>query len=188
MSIRILADARERVRSGWRQGGVAQDASGHTVPPSSPDACRWSVLGALLASRNGNGVSELAGAVRSLHSCVGESALEVWNDRPWRTQQEVVVALERAMGRVTNGRKAAPSADEDLSGYWLSTCEGFRVESNDGRVGIVEEIRFSPNRRPEALAVRTGLFRTRLLLVPIDDVREVTPRTKRVLVRSPAIR
>ena len=92
------------------------------------------------------------------------------------------------MGGVTNGRKAAPSADGDLSGYWLSTCEGFRVESNDGRVGIVEEIRFSPNGQPEALAVRTGLFRTRLVLVPIDDVQDVTPRTKRVLVRSPATR
>ena len=78
------------------------------------------------------------------------------------------------MGGVTNGRKAAPSADGDLSGYWLSTCEGFRVESNDGRVGIVEEIRFSPNGQPEALAVRTGLFRTRLVLF-----RSTTSKTSR---------
>ncbi|HEU4450949.1 MAG TPA: hypothetical protein VFR63_13345 [Gaiellaceae bacterium] len=186
MSIPLLAEARERVLAGWCQGAVARDESGHPVLPSSSDARRWSILGALLASRNGGGVAGVAGAVSSLHSSIDEAALEVWNDRPGRTQQEVVAAFEQALERVEGGGEEEPSGNGDLSAYWLSTCEGFRVDLHDGRVGIVEEVRLSPASRPEALAVRTGLFRTRLLLVPVDDVDEVVPRRKRVLLRSAA--
>lgn len=55
-----------------------------------------------------------------------------------------------------------PAIDDDGQAYWLRTCEGFRVDSKDGRIGVVEEIRFSSEKQPEALGVRTGLFRTRL--------------------------
>ena len=180
--IQIIAEARQRVLAGWCQGAVASDANGRPVLSSSPEARRWSMLGALLASQNGQPVSDLLAAVSSLHRSTGESALEVWNDRPGRTQKEVVAAFDRALEGVASGEPKTPSAD-DLSDYWLSTCEGFSVESNDGRVGIVEEVRLSRERQPEALAVRTGLFRTRVLIVPVDDVQQVIPRSKRVLLR-----
>ena len=186
MSTRIMEEARERVLAGWCQGAIARDASGRSVLPSSSEARRWSLLGALLASRDGQRASDFLGAVNSLHSSIDESALEVWNDRPGRTQREVVAALERALEVVVNGGGNGRPADGDLSAYWLRTCEGFRVESNDGPSGIVEEVCLSAGGQPEALAVRTGLFRSRLLLVPIDDVEEVLPQRKRVLLRSAA--
>ena len=37
-----------------------------------------------------------------------------------------------------------------------------------------------------ALAVRTGLFRLRLEILPVSDVERVIPRQKRVLLRSAA--
>jgi hypothetical protein len=186
LSIQIIAEARQRVLAGWCQGAVARDANGRTVPFSSPEARRWSTLGALLASRDGQPPSDLVDAVSSLHRSTGESALEVWNDRTGRTQKEVVAAFDRALeGGLARGEPERPSSADDLSTYWLSTCEGFSVESDDGRVGIVEEVRLSRERQPEALAVRTGLFRTRLVIVPIDDVHQVVPQHKRVLLRPP---
>lgn len=118
MPARMITEARERVLGGWCQGAVARDASGRAVAASSSHACQWSLLGSLLASRNGGRLSELADAVGSLHSSIGESALEVWNDRPWRTQQEVVAAFDRAMDTTAGGEKESPSADGDLSAYW----------------------------------------------------------------------
>lgn len=37
---------------------------------------------------------------------------------------------------------------EDLSAYWLRTCERFRVDSKDGRLGVVEEVRVSADKEP----------------------------------------
>ena len=73
--------------------------------------------------------------------------------------------------------------------YWLSHCQGFRVDSADGRVGIVEEVVFASRRAcPDALAVRGGLFGTRLLLVLPSDVEAISPRQRRLLIRAPSRR
>ena len=94
-------------------------------------------------------------------------------------------ALEPATDSLDQGEAKPPSVDGDSAAYWLSTCEGFRVDSKDGRVGIVEEVRFSSTDRPEALAVRTGLFRLRLAIVPVDEVERVSPQAKRILLGPP---
>jgi hypothetical protein len=184
MPSRMMVEARERVTIGWCQGAVAQDEDGFAVDPGSSDARRWSMLGALLASWNGGPVADLGQAVTSLHAATERSPLEVWNDRPGRTQTDVVSAFERAINALARGGGEAIRAGEDMSVYWLRTCEGFRVDSDNGRVGIVEEVRLSPGKRPQALAVRTGLFRTRVEVVPVSDVERVIPRKKRVLLRT----
>jgi hypothetical protein len=97
-----------------------------------------------------------------------------------------VSAFERAIDALARGGEEAIRAGEDMSAYWLCTCEGFRVDSENGRVGIVEEVRLSPGKKPQALAVRTGLFRTRVEIVPVSDVERVIPRKKRVLLRAAA--
>jgi hypothetical protein len=98
--------------------------------------------------------------------------------------QEVRAAQLANLELAELGGEGKPrSADEDSRVYWLRTCEGFRVYSKDGQVGVVEEVRCS-NKQPEALAVRTGLFRTRLLIVPVDEVKRVDPREKRVFLGS----
>jgi hypothetical protein len=73
------------------------------------------------------------------------------------------------------------------SDYWLSRCEGFRVDAPAGRLGFVEEVRFVTRLdRPDLLVVRGGLAGRRVLLVPVTQVKEVVPRQERVvLTRSP---
>jgi hypothetical protein len=69
--------------------------------------------------------------------------------------------------------------------YWLHRSEGFRVDSPDGRVGFVEELRFgSSTERPDALAVRAGLFGRLLLIVPIDQVEKILPDERRIVLRA----
>ena len=73
-----------------------------------------------------------------------------------------------------------PTFDLD---YRLCRCEGFRVDSPRGREGVVQEVHFrSRVDRPDALAVRTRL-RRRLLLIPVDEVAEVSLREEIVVLR-----
>jgi hypothetical protein len=68
--------------------------------------------------------------------------------------------------------------------YWLCRCEGFRVESPEGRVGVVEEVRFeSRHDRPDVIVVRGGLFGARQFLVPVADVADVVPREEKLVLR-----
>jgi hypothetical protein len=69
--------------------------------------------------------------------------------------------------------------------YWLRRCEGFRVESPQGRLGTVEELRFrSDAERPDSLAVRAGWLRRRLIVVPVEQVDEILPRQRRIILRG----
>jgi hypothetical protein len=69
--------------------------------------------------------------------------------------------------------------------YWLHRSEGFRVDSPDGRVGFVSELRFgSSMERPDALGVRAGLFGRLLLTVPVEEVAEILPRERRMILRA----
>jgi CelD/BcsL family acetyltransferase involved in cellulose biosynthesis len=77
-----------------------------------------------------------------------------------------------------------PATHEALDrAYWLSNCEGFRVDSPQGRFGLVEAVMFRsrPN-EPDALIVRSGLLARRLVLVPLEDVAEVLPRRQRIVL------
>jgi hypothetical protein len=71
--------------------------------------------------------------------------------------------------------------------YWLCRSEGFRVDSPAGRFGLVEAVMFRTRPdEPDALVVRAGVLGRRLVLVPIEDVEDVLPRRKRiVLEREP---
>ena len=75
---------------------------------------------------------------------------------------------------------------EDDQAYWLRHCEGFRVETHDGRLGFVEEIRDGegPGGR-ETLAIRVGALGRRLLLVSAAEVDVIVPRAKRIWLQSP---
>jgi hypothetical protein len=75
-----------------------------------------------------------------------------------------------------------PSAPD---GYWLRHSHGFRVVSARGRHGIVEDVLYGADReRPSALAVRGGLFGTRLEIVPVEEVAHVIPRSKLLSLRA----
>jgi hypothetical protein len=71
--------------------------------------------------------------------------------------------------------------------YWLCRCEGWQVLSPEGRVGRVARILFGSNpNAPEALAVRTGLFRTKELILPATEVATVDRDRKRLLLHADA--
>src|SRR5213593_2682647 len=71
--------------------------------------------------------------------------------------------------------------------YWLCRCEGFRVEAPEGRVGLVDGVRFRTRLdRPDVLLVRVGRLRHRLLSVPVAEIAELLPAEGRIILRGPA--
>lgn len=80
------------------------------------------------------------------------------------------------------------STTTDIRTHWLSRCEGFRVDTPEGRYGRVEAVMFRVRPDdPDALVVRTGMLGRRLALVPVEDVADVTPTRQRIsLARVPA--
>lgn len=131
LSACIVAEATGRVLTGWCQGSIAQNEDGDAVDALSSDARRWSTLGALIASWGGGPVKDLRRAVAAVHASIEqEAALEVWNDRPGRSHDEVVAAFERAISSLTgspaearrpvwahgvNGRERMPAPAQELS-------------------------------------------------------------------------
>jgi hypothetical protein len=85
---------------------------------------------------------------------------------------------------VMTGERTPPTRGEQAA-YWLRRCHGFRVDSPEGRVGVVEDILYGAEYdRPSALVVRTGLLKKRLELVAIEEVEAVYPRPERVILRA----
>ena len=68
---------------------------------------------------------------------------------------------------------------------WLGRCEGFRVELDGRRVGVVEELRFYTHvDYPDELVVRRGLLARRRVVIPSTEVEAVLARERRVLLRG----
>jgi hypothetical protein len=69
--------------------------------------------------------------------------------------------------------------------FWLGQCEGFRVVSPVGRrVGIVEGLVFTRGDRPQALSIRTGLFGRQRRTIAVDEIAEIRPRRKLIVMRE----
>jgi CelD/BcsL family acetyltransferase involved in cellulose biosynthesis len=67
--------------------------------------------------------------------------------------------------------------------YWLCHSEGFRVDTPEGRLGLVEAVMFRVRpTNPDALIVRAGVLGRRLVIVPIEIVADVLPRKERILL------
>jgi hypothetical protein len=69
---------------------------------------------------------------------------------------------------------------ERLGGH-LSECVGFRVETSQGLLGVVEELRWHGDRACD-LVVRAGKQGRRLLILPTEDVAEVVPGERRAIL------
>jgi hypothetical protein len=65
------------------------------------------------------------------------------------------------------------------SDYWLEHSEGFQVFGPNGRIGFVA-LALSSDEGVGGLVVRTGLFRTRSVFVPVHEVGSIVARRQRL--------
>jgi hypothetical protein len=76
-------------------------------------------------------------------------------------------------------------AQGEQAAYWLRRCQGFRVESDGRRIGIVEDVLYGAEHdRPSALLVRTGMLKRRLEAISVEDVEAIFPRAQRLSLRA----
>jgi hypothetical protein len=69
--------------------------------------------------------------------------------------------------------------------YWLCQSEGYRVESDDGHLGYIEEVVWAPDGSyPLALRVRAVSGERDVITVTTEDVLDVCPLVERILVRA----
>lgn len=67
----------------------------------------------------------------------------------------------------------------------LASSEGFGVYGPTARIGVVEEVRLdAESGKPALLAVRAGLLGSWRVLVPVEEVQEVSAREGRIVLRS----
>ena len=72
----------------------------------------------------------------------------------------------------------------------LGRCIEYQVDSPNGRVGSVAEVRYAPGDAtvPEALAVRAGRTSNWLLIIPLSQIAKITVRNHRIVLHdSPRI-
>lgn len=81
-------------------------------------------------------------------------------------------------------RPAKPPTSGFDREYWLAHCEGFRVDTQGGRLGFVEAVRAEAWRDEPLLVVRAGRFGRRLLHVPASEVAFIVPRAERIWLAS----
>ncbi len=65
----------------------------------------------------------------------------------------------------------------------LQACHRFRVDSPDGRIGIVERIHQDPRSgRPLALEIRVGLFHHQVRLAPVEWIADIRSAERRIVL------
>ncbi len=69
--------------------------------------------------------------------------------------------------------------------YWLRRCDGFVVATPTRRLGRVSGVRFGAgSNEPEVLEVHAGFLGRTLLLLSVEDLVEIVPEQRRVLVQD----
>lgn len=83
--------------------------------------------------------------------------------------------------RARSGMSGRGALEAFVPGYWLSRCEGFRVDDRDGPLGFVESVVMDdPRRDPRALIVTENRPGGRRHYVPVLDVAAVQCVAERV--------
>lgn len=119
----LLEHALELIRRGWTQDTDARAADATPVRPWDDRAASWSLLGALVAAVEHTAavdgehaaISELAHACILLADILDTDSLDVWNDSPDRSHDEVLAAIETAAAGTVTG-----SEHDDPSGFSLN--------------------------------------------------------------------
>jgi hypothetical protein len=96
--------------------------------------------------------------------------------------EEKVIPLSTLLA-ATNPRPAGTNVAANHD-YWLARCEGFRVQSADGGIGVIERVGYRSSPAHAAfLLVRSGVLGGTALVVDADDVLEVDARRRKVRLR-----
>jgi len=67
--------------------------------------------------------------------------------------------------------------------YWVRHCEGFQVEADGARLGVVESVGpASPEGLPVVIAVRFRGLRGRTRVMSTGDIVEILPRERRLIL------
>lgn len=102
VALTVFQTAIACLKQGWTQGGMARDADGALVPYWDPNAENYCSVGAIakaaLPSFPGKAVLRGSDLARYL-SFDSLEALSSWNDKPNRTQEEVLELFEKAKER-----------------------------------------------------------------------------------------
>jgi hypothetical protein len=68
----------------------------------------------------------------------------------------------------------------------LQGCEGYRVESRERKLGVVDSVLLGETTRPSALSVR-GRFSRSVRIIDALDVERIDERARRISVRSDGV-
>ena len=94
----ILLAAKEKINTPekWTQGELAKNARGEKVPRYSETAVCWCSLGAICAVAESETAKVESRAESSLRQVVIQR-IDIWNDDPERTHEEVMNAFDKAI-------------------------------------------------------------------------------------------
>jgi hypothetical protein len=94
----VLRETARLVEIGWCKGADARDGAGLAVRPHDRAAVAWSLLGALalVSDMPDVGLAALTDALGGIASVIRDPSLSAWNDRPDRTQAQMLLMLEHA--------------------------------------------------------------------------------------------
>jgi len=100
----ILRAAADKLDEGWTQGAHARDGDGRPVHALSQTACAWCAEGAMAAAAGTVTVFIDPAVYEALGAATGRPApvwlqsrkLNLWNDEPGRTKEQVQAAMRAA--------------------------------------------------------------------------------------------
>lgn len=91
-----LREARKLIERGWCQDAYALDANGDEIRENDPSAVCWCASGALLVDLN-HPDPIVHRARMMFRRAIKNDFIPGWNDRPGRTQAEVLAAFDKAI-------------------------------------------------------------------------------------------
>ena len=96
-----------------------------------------------------------------------------------------VIAAAAAAAAVQRGRAAA---DDSVALQELRACEHFHVVTDEGVVGVVDEVIAARDGQPAGLVVGSGWLRSRRSFVPLEDIVSVRADARELVIvdRAPA--
>ena len=95
--------ASEYVARGWCQGADARDKDEYSISVRDPSAVKWCLVGAIYASNEPPYGGRLANILEICRKLTGGLRPTIWNDKPERTQAQVVELLQEAEALTLGG-------------------------------------------------------------------------------------